>query len=357
MKFNEINGFTKREIYELMFSRPSFAQLELTRNCNQDCAFCFSRCSSSVRFLELKPEQWIYIINNLSEIGVATIHLTGGEVLLYQGIIEILEEIKVLGLKSHINTNGLIDTTNIIPLTDEIVFSVHGLRDIHNGIVGNSNSFNSVIDNIERCNKAGIDVYLNTVMTKSNFGEIENIFNFFQSHYDIKKYSFTLGAKSNNGLEFAHEFIVPTEENLKQYFNALKKIGRDKLVLKHSMHTLFEFSPDDVNSIELPICAAGKDKLVVKYDGSVYPCSFFQNDDYYCGNLLQEEADAIWDLGKGFLKFRELIYDEKICIECQGCKKLTKCFGGCRIWTKAYIEKGEIYYDRDYRCEILHSSC
>lgn len=357
MNNNMFNGFSKNELYKLMFSRPSFAQIELTRNCNQDCPFCFSRCGTGTVFKDLSLDNWKIIIDKVRELGVRTIHLSGGEVTLYPWIAPLLKYIKSLNLRVHLNTNGQISLRNIGLFLDEVVFSVHGTEDIHNEIVGKNNSFQSVLNNIEYCNEMHIPVALNIVIIKKNRNILRDIYEYFEKSYQISSYSFTYAAKSNNGSDFEDCFVELTEEELKQHFLFLDSIERHRLILKHSLSALYRFEYKGDNELLMPICAGGKDKLVIKYDGSVYPCSFFQNSDYYCGNILTEDPIDIWRDGKGFIKFRDLIYDERIPKKCLSCKKMQKCFGGCRIWTKKYLENGGIYDDSDRRCEILHSSC
>ena len=41
--------FSKTELHQLMWKKPNFAQIELTRNCNQSCIFCFANCMAGVK--------------------------------------------------------------------------------------------------------------------------------------------------------------------------------------------------------------------------------------------------------------------------------------------------------------------
>lgn len=357
MDKKSFNGFSKNELYELMFSRPSFVQIELTRNCNQNCPFCFSRCGTGAVFKDLSLENWKTVIDKVRELGVREIHLSGGEVTLYPWIAQLLRYIKSLNLRVHLNTNGQISLKDIGPLIDEVVFSVHGTEKIHNEIVGKSDSFKLLLNNIIYCNEMDIPISLNMVIIKKNRNNLRNLYEFFEKAYSISSYSFTYAVKSNNGSDLNDCFVELTEEELKQYFAFLDTIKRNRLVLKHSLSALYHFDLNEQNELPMPICAGGKDKLVIKYDGSVYPCSFFQNSDYYCGNILKEDPIEIWKNGKGFVKFRDLVYDERLPRKCVSCKKMSKCFGGCRVWTRSYSENGGIYDDNDKRCEILHSSC
>ena len=350
--------FSKEELHHLMWKKPSFAQIELTRNCNQSCIFCFANCKAGVKEKDSSLEKWKQTVDKLEKLGVSKIHYTGGENFLYPYFTEILQYTKEKGFCVQVNTNGTIAIDKTLPFVDEYVFSVHGLGEVHNAIVKKENAFALVEKNIKKAAEAKKIIHINMVLVKSNFDHFEKVYEYFASRYPIKSFSPTFAAISNNGTHFEEERIPIHRENIEKYFEGLKKIGKENLTLKHGLYALFEYEPSLIERkypIELPICAAGKDKLIIKYDGSVYPCNFFLNKDYYCGNIFTEDEQEIWQKGKGFAPFREMILEEKIPEKCKACQN-KRCFSGCRVWTKNYIEGGKkIDYERDIRCEIAHA--
>ena len=352
-----INGFLKKELHTLMWQRPQFAQIELTKNCNQSCSFCYRACESNKKYKDRDYKEWIKIIDILEQNGVSKIHFTGGEVLLFKDFEKILKHCKKKNLQIHINTNGTINVSKYINLVDEIVFSIHGFEQVHNNIVKNNNSFKNILNNIEIIkNNSNVSVCINMVLVKENFDDMVNIYEYFNNIISNFKFSPTIAVKANDGNDAGDSYIQINKENMKKYINMLDLIDKNKLVLKHGLHAIYKYT-DDSNSypIKLPVCAAGKDKIIIKYNGDVFPCNFFVSDEYYCGNIFESDFIAIWKEGKGFNKFRKIILDEKIPYKCKKCKN-NICYSGCRVWTKSYINnKEEIENERDIRCEFTNA--
>lgn len=346
--------FTREEIYKLMWSRPSFAQLELTRNCNQSCVFCFDGCEKNTVYSDLPLEKWKYIIDQLHLIGVQSLHFSGGEDFLYPYFIGLIEYSKQLGFEIQINTNGSIDITDSLPFVDTYVFSVHGLGSLHDSIVRRQGSFDSAMKNIGIAIKAHKRVQISTVLIKENIFAIKKMFEYFDSQYDIDKYSFTLAASSLSGKQFDNHALHLTKQLFDDYCASLRYIGREKLVLKHGLYCIFDYEilSESKHYPPMPVCAAGKDKIIVKYNGDVYPCNYFQSHEFLCGNLLNQSILDIWDNGSGYKMFRDLVLSESLTAECHNCRKFSKCYGGCRVWTKGFIERGLFTNERDCRCEL-----
>ena len=78
------NGFTRNELAELMWEKPHFAQIELTRNCNFKCLFCFENCDVANKYQDKSCEEWMKVIEELKQLGIKQIHFSGGENFLYK---------------------------------------------------------------------------------------------------------------------------------------------------------------------------------------------------------------------------------------------------------------------------------
>jgi radical SAM protein with 4Fe4S-binding SPASM domain len=155
---------------------------------------------------------------------------------------------------------------------------------------------------------------------------------------------------------FGHQYqdraLVVTAELLADYEAKLAQIPPDKLELKHGYHSIYIDDPNHYSQpLLLPNCAAGKYKLVVDFRGHVFPCNFFRGDKWDCGNLLTDDADEVWQNGKGFAPFRQLVLAEQLPGKCQVCLKKTRCQSGCRAWSKTY-QQGGFDYACDIRCEL-----
>ena len=347
-----MNGFSRNELLDLIWSKPTLAQLELTRNCNQKCCFCFQHCTDSCNYIDLDVNSWFLIIDKLENLGIETINLSGGEVFLYKNIKEILKYAKLKGFKTVVNTNGTIDISSCI---------VHGLKEIHSSIVNNSCSFDNICKNIYIANENDVPVEINMTLINSNFNMIEDVYNYFNDKFAIALFSPTIAIKCQTGNKIRKdEELLLSRELFEKYFLLLKKIPKKQLDLKEGLHSIFINDYDFYSNAcecDSTFCIGGKTKLIVSYNGDVYSCNFFQTPEFFCGNILYGDEKYIWENGKGFLPFRKMVKENLIPEDCKHCGKYYKCFSGCRAWTKLYTSTKnllEVFENaKDFRCDVM----
>lgn len=346
-----IEGFTRQELLELSWNKPVMAQVELTRNCNHSCIFCFQRCSSNLAHTDLTEEQWKTIIGKLENLGVKRINFSGGENFLHNDFVSLVKYARNKGFEIVINTNGTFSCKRVVDYVDEIIFSVHGLGKTHDEIVRTRNSFSLVEQNILRV-ASRVRVSINMVLVVLNYEQMNQVFDYFSARCRVYKFSPTFSVRSRFGSHHDTWALAITRELLEDYRERLMRIPDDQLELKHGFQSIHYSDPAIYTSSAIPLanCAGGKYKLVVEYDGSVYPCNFFRGGEYYCGNILTDDEYGIWGNGRGFVRFRELVLEERIPDKCIGCVKRCKCFSGCRAWSSIY-QKGGFENAEDIRCE------
>lgn len=334
-----VNNFTYDELFKLAIEKPLMAQIEVTANCNQACLFCFRYCNPTTKFPDLSPEQWRKTIDKLTKIGVEEINFSGGEIFLYRDITELFQYAKSLGIKKiTVNTNGQVDLSQFdLSNIDEFVFSIHGLGKTHDLIVNKKSAFDIIEKNLLYILKKfkGI-VGINTVVCRENLNDLKKIYVRYEK-MKIEYHAFNFNIDRN----------LAESENLKldfkKYLKFLRTIPLERRKLRHGMGNILENNPK-ITPIQLPDCAAGKYKLIIDFKGDVFPCRYFQQDEYKCGNIFEQDLKNIWQSGKGFQFFRQQFLNKpKKCLEC---KKIIKCAGGCMAWHK----KG--FNERDFRCEL-----
>lgn len=349
-----VNGFTREELLSLAWEKPMMAQIAVTENCNQKCIFCFQACSPDRKFSSLSLNQWKIIIRKLKNIGVRILNFSGGEVFIYPYLLDLIKWAKLeMNFSIHINTNGTFDVSDFIEYVDGFIFSVHGLNKVHDEIVGKRNAFSLLEKNISIISEKKVNILINMVLLKSNYHQILDVFRYFDAKYRISKFAPFIPIQSLFAKEYDTIAVKMDKNLIKDYIDKLKKIPEDKLDLKHGFQSIFINKLDFYKSAKIPLpnCAAGKYKIIIDYNGDVYPCNFFKGDEYYCGNILEEDEYEIWKNGKGFIPFRKLILENRIPKECSMCLKKERCFSGCRAWSDKY-QKGGFYESKDIRCSI-----
>ena len=159
---------------------PNVAALELTYRCNHRCLFCSCPWESDETYRkdELKTEQWFAVIDELMKNGVSAFTLTGGEPLMREDLIRIIEYILQKGASLNMISNGRkIDDEFLDYIAKKkisICISIPGIETFveHTGV----DNVEHVLSLFEKTKIRGIQATANIAVTKKNLPELyENI--------------------------------------------------------------------------------------------------------------------------------------------------------------------------------------
>ncbi len=164
------------------FSSPDVIFFEITRACNLTCTHCFN--NSGKRLLgELSNIQRAAIIEDLCIAGVQEIRFTGGEPLAVRAVFDFISQIREVGLRASIGTNGALINGNVAKRLasaglNAAITSIDGMEEKHDSIRGNG-SFQKTLIGIDALLSEGIPVRVNTVVMKSNLEEVVRVTDYF----------------------------------------------------------------------------------------------------------------------------------------------------------------------------------
>ncbi len=155
---------------------------ELTDLCNFSCVHCFrTEAEDSRQYLDVSILDRV-----LDEVAAYNaldlVALTGGEPTLHPEFADIVGKIAGRGHELTFVTNGrrFADTLEAIrphwAAVRSVAFSLDGGRaDTHDAVRRRPGSFRAVIEGITRCRNEGIEVQINSVITRANADELEEI--------------------------------------------------------------------------------------------------------------------------------------------------------------------------------------
>lgn len=155
---------------------------ECTARCNLNCLHCGSDCSKDSSFPDMPIDIFLKAIDTIETIPPNfTVVFTGGEPLLRNDIELCGKELRKRGFKWSIVSNGyLYDKQRHISLLNAgigaLTISLDGLKESHNWLRNNPNSFDKVINAIELAassNRINFDIV--TCVNQKNFDELEQI--------------------------------------------------------------------------------------------------------------------------------------------------------------------------------------
>ena len=333
--------------------KPRMIAIELTRRCNLRCAHCRASSSAFCAADELSRGELDGIFKDVASFAASSVCiLTGGEPLLRDDLSDIVALAVEKGLKPVVGTNG----TLLSPTKAKELFSA-GVRRIsvsidfptereHDAFRGVEGAFKAAIAGVANAIDAGIDVQINTSITKRNRALVPEI-------HDL---AVRLGAKA------FHPFIlVPTGRGAglaDEVLSAAENEETLRLVCEMAKTSPLFLKPTDAPQykrieIECGIahkgphfsrgCLAGTAFAFIGSNGDVKPCGFF---DISLGNVRNVGFSKIW---RDDPVLDDLRHPERQKGKCSRCGYIGVC-GGCRA--RALAMKGD-YLAEEPLCPYL----
>lgn len=256
--------------------------IEITQQCPNFCVHCSSlSCSKKSSYLSVaKIEE---VVDDAVELGCQTVNLSGGEPFLYYGLLQVVNYINQKGLNCHIYTSGicLIDNSPVsIPVSileklhgrvDKYIVNVEAAdNDTYNRVMGTSfYGFEMMKEFIKNATSLGETVEAHFVPMKYNYRQIPSVIELC-SALGISKISFLRLVKQGRCLDNVDDLILNDEEL--EYTKLLINQCKNHNKMGIRMGIPFYECSNRIN------CMTGTVKMVIRYDGNVYPCEAFKND-------------------------------------------------------------------------------
>ncbi len=304
---------------EMGLSAPVNVTWEVTYTCNLRCIHCLSD-SGPRRKGELATGECLRVIDALAAMKVFQFNIGGGEPFMRPDFLELMDKEKKKGMVTCISTNGtLIDKAIARRLDNKLVYiqvSLDGATATSNDAIRGRGSFHKVIQALQYLRQREIEVSINTVLTRRNFSELDQ----------LKDLAASFGAKlrvsrfrpSGRGKHSWKQLNVDRD----QLVVFSKWLGENLAV--STGDSFFSVATEERRSLGLNMCGACKLTCCLSPMGEVYPCAFLQEAEFLAGKLRQDSFDAVWQNSAVFNSFRRLEIKS-----CENCYRFDLCHGGC----------------------------
>jgi len=338
---------------------PEGVSFLLTHRCNLHCEMCYLRFNQenlnsyieNNKKQEININRWKEIVDELYPYK-PSIGISGGEPLLYNGVLKIIQYIKKKGISCSVNTNGIMlekfanDFVN--SKLDLVKVSIDGPPEIHDEIRGAQGSYEKILKGIDSLNrfkaeKSSLLPYIEIFFTitnknvnhltaflelieKKNINSVKFIHPIFMSKNTIQECEIflqkTLSLQNLGFLKGANiEGVLPNHEKLITEIQKVKKRKNKVLVwffpdfnneqIKEYYLNHYNFAFKFKNQCKVPWYS-----LYIDSDGSVECCPEFK-----IGNIREEKILSIWNNDK-IKKLRQTIRKNGIIPLCHGCCNL-----------------------------------
>jgi radical SAM protein with 4Fe4S-binding SPASM domain len=325
-------------------SAPSTVDIFITSKCNLDCVHCFSRKDDVERHLSLDELRSIF--DQLEEIGVFEVRINGGETFLHPDIDGIITILKEKRFRKVILTNGtLFDDKKVESLKESNIIPTvsldDSLEDEHDRFRGCKGSFKQTIEGLKLLKKHQVLYGINSCLHKNNLTRINEIVK-LAIKFGASRIAF-LDLKITDRLRIQKNWIPTYEEYQTVMVNLLAAKIKYRRKIDVALDVFLRCQPLQESLWEAKrgfvSCQAGRNRLSIDSDGSVYPCNLVISDDKWkIGNIRKQKISDIW-FSEKWLFFRGELTTTKL-NKCRDCKDLKKCKDFyCRLLP--YITNGD----------------
>lgn len=317
----------------------------VSADCNLECQYCFYKKTKklysvnttvmTIATLETIVQKYLGMNFNIS-----SLCFQGGEPLLldphiYYRIPDIFnkyansEQI----LEISFQTNAVLITrewTKLFSLLHALVgVSLDGPQNIHDTYRYDSNgsgTFNSVMKGIDFLISGNIPFNLLSMITHKSCRNADSIYSFFLKEH-FKWIQFIPCIEIDPVTRKLTPYSITSEEYGSFYsslFDRWFENGYPDISIRLFEDILF-FLVDGIN-ISCTCKSLCDSHLIIEYNGDVYPCDFFVNNEWRIGNIQQH---SLSELISHPLRIKFMNLKSEYAVHCTECKFYTLCHGGC----------------------------
>ncbi|MEW5693304.1 MAG: radical SAM protein [Candidatus Hydrogenedentota bacterium] len=325
----------------------------LTRKCNLRCIHCYSDSYNKKYKNELDTSSAKKVIKDLSDFKVPVILFSGGEPLLRKDIFELLCYAKSLNIRTVLSTNGTLITKELAKKIkdvscDYVGISLDGIGKVNDYFRQTKGAFIKARDGFRNCLEMGLRVGLRLTLTKYNYKDLENVFDFIDKE-NIQRVCFYHLVYAGRGMNIKDLDLTPGETRMTM--NKILSKTRDFVEKGKKIEVLTVDNHVDSVYIYLKLLKENKIRAkevykllkqnggglyssgvgigCIDYMGEVHPDQFWMH--YTLGNILERPFKEIWmdrkDPLMAGLKNRLILLKGK----CSRCKYKEICGGSLRV--------------------------
>jgi len=340
----------------------------ITNKCVTDCIYCYA--DRKTKYNELSFERVKEIIKEARNIGMRNFDLNGGELFLYKYWEKLLTELYKYGFNPYISTKVPIDTITINKLIElgvkTIQISIDSIdKTILSTMLNVSHTYKEKIqDTIINCDKSGIKIRINTVLTKYNIkiDKVKELLEFLISIKNVENINLTVAGYSIYKSELDYLKYRPTEKSIFKLQNFLKEFKKNNITIpnielngyaqKNEFEGSLKYKKENFNNRAK--CTGNIENFYILPDGKVTICEeLYWHPRFLIGNLQKNSIDEVWNSSKAWDLFnlsKEMVQEKSACKTCNDFDKCYKVPGHC--WKLVIEAYGEENWDfPDPRCQ------
>jgi mycofactocin biosynthetic radical S-adenosylmethionine protein MftC len=235
---------------------------------------------------------------------------------------DILDYAHSKGIVTCVSTNGTLLDENLASRLRgmkllRIQVSLDGATAATNDAIRGSGTHERILEGIALLCKQGFpNLSINTVVTRANFCEIEQLCE-LANHYGVNT-RLSRFRPSGDAKRVWEEFHL--DHSQLAWLSEFLSVHHEIL----TGDSFFSITKEDRRKLGLNICGAARMTCGVLPDGSVYPCAFLCDKQFRGGSIVRESLGEIWLHSAAFNAMRAVRVEA-----CESCERFSLCHGGC----------------------------
>jgi len=325
---------------------PRTLDLEITSRCNAKCSYCYYLNNPGVNYSDLSTEKWLAFFAELARCHVLSVVLAGGEPLLREDFLSLVDGIVENRMRFSLLTNGSLLTPEIAShlkdtgRCDQAQVSLDGsTAKIHETLRGQG-TFEPALSAIRLFQKTGLDVTVRVTVHPGNVEDLEAITRLLLDDLQLASFSTNSASSLGSSAKYGSETLLKPMERLK----AMRELARlsslypgrieasaGPLADWHMFHAMEEARQSGqliAGRGHLVGCGCIFTRLAVRADGAYVPCVMLPQ--MVLGRVGEDCLEDVW---QSSAELQELRSRWSISLssfsECQDCAWQQSCTGNC----------------------------
>ncbi|MDO4304624.1 MAG: radical SAM protein, partial [Bacillota bacterium] len=335
--------------------QPITCVWEVTMGCNMRCGHCGSSCAEPLED-ELNTEEALSLCDQIAELGLRWVTLSGGEPLTRKDIPLLVERLSDKGVAVNIITNGWLLEREMAQKLKEsgistVAISIDGTPEIHDRI-RRKGAFEHARKAFLTMKELGIQTGAVTTITKQNISILKELKEELIG-MGVKSWQVQLGLPMGNMKERPDWILEPEQiRDIIDFCYGTAKEGRIGIFpadcIGYYTKKELEIKRISYRSNMVSIwdgCNAGIRGFGILQNGDILGCTSIRSGEYIEGNIRKRSLREIWE-DEGSFAWRRKMTKDQLSGACKTCIYGSKCLGGCP--NTRLTMNGDIYSENQY---------
>ena len=346
-------NYTQDFVLEATQRKPRLnsIQFELTSRCNERCIHCYIPNAKKNDGADMPVEKVKSIIDEFASLGGLHVTLSGGEVFMHKGLIEIMNYCREKDLQVSILSNLIalrdvqipfIKAANVSLIQTSLYSMDPAIHDLITTIPGSCAKTKAAI---EKLVAADIPVQISCPLMKANAKGYKDVLAYAQSLRCKAQTDYIMMAQSNFDTQnLANRLsIEETEQVLRDILDYDINYKQSTLKQRPISDEIFI---SEERFAKQPMCGAGINDCCITENGDVYPCAGWQA--MVVGNVYKQSLEEIWKHSEKLNEIRSVTQGSfPKCMKCEARNYCAMCL------VRNYNESnGDMFKINQHFCDV-----